>query len=77
MGDISGLASGKYFIKIIFDIILAINNWLYANELLYLKKLFQNDSFRILFPLILITQKFYFTFSFRVSNSEILLLFII
>ena len=35
-----GLAGGKYFIKIIFDIICAINNWLYANELLYLDKLF-------------------------------------
>ena len=34
------LTGGKYSIKIIFDIIGAINNWLYADELLYLHKLF-------------------------------------
>ena len=37
---ILGLIGGKYFKKIIFDIICAINNWLYANELLYLDTLF-------------------------------------
>ena len=31
---------GKYFIKIIFDIIWAIYNWLFADELLYLNKFF-------------------------------------
>ena len=36
----SGLTGGKYFIKTIFGIILAINNWLYANKLQYLNKLF-------------------------------------
>ena len=67
---------GKYFKKIIFDIIRAINNWLYDHKLLYLDKLFKNDSFRILFPMILITRNFNFTFLFRVSNSQILFLFI-
>ena len=48
-----------------------------AGELLYLdysmSKLFLKYSFRILFPMALITRKFSFTFSFRVSNLEILL----
>ena len=74
------LAGGKHFINIIFDIIRAINNWLYANELLYLDKLFQNHSFRISFPMTLITRKFsesvthkfYFYLLFRVTNSEII-----
>ena len=35
-----GLTGGKYFFKIIFDIIWAINNWFKANEFLYLDKLF-------------------------------------
>ena len=34
-----GLTGGKYFIKIIFDIIWVINNWLYADKLLYLDKI--------------------------------------
>ena len=34
------LAGSKYFIKNIFDIIWAINNWLHAHELLYLDRLF-------------------------------------
>ena len=34
------LTGGKYCIKSIFDIMWAINNWLYADELLYLSKLF-------------------------------------
>ena len=64
----------------------AIGNWLYADEFLHLDKLFQNHLFRILFPMVLITQKFYFNFHaelvtrkfyfyllFTVSNSEILL----
>ena len=76
-GVILGLTGGRYFTKINFDFIWEINNWLYADELLYLDKLFQNHSLRILFPMILITRKFFLTFSFRVSNSEILFLFII
>ena len=32
--------SGTHFIKIIFDIIWAINHWFYADQLLYLDKLF-------------------------------------
>ena len=35
-----GLIGNKYFIKTIFDITWAVNNCLYANELLYLDKLF-------------------------------------
>ena len=38
--DLLGLTAGKDFIKNIFDIIRAINNWLYADDLLYLDKLF-------------------------------------
>ena len=37
---ILGLTGGKYFKKIIFDIICAINNWLYVNEPLYIDTLF-------------------------------------
>ena len=36
----AGLTGGKYFIKIIFDILWAINNWLHADERLYPDKLF-------------------------------------
>ena len=43
-----GLAGDKYFIKIISDIIWAINNWLYADEPVYLDKLFENDSYDII-----------------------------
>ena len=35
-----GLKDGKYFIKIFFDIIWAINVWLEVDELLYLDKSF-------------------------------------
>ena len=39
MRIILGPVGVKYFIKIIFDIIWAINNWLYTNKLLYFDKL--------------------------------------
>ena len=61
-------------------------NWLYVDGLLYLDKLFQNDSFRILFLMILkirkfillfhselVTWTFYFYLLFRVTNSKMLL----
>ena len=34
------LTGDKYFKKYIFDIVWAINKWLYADDLLYLDKLF-------------------------------------
>ena len=39
-GNNSDLTGGKYFIKTIFNIMRAINNWLYADKLLCLDKLF-------------------------------------
>ena len=56
--SILGLGVGKYFIKVTFYIIWAINDWLYTDKFLYLEKQFENHSFRILFPMILIAWKF-------------------
>ena len=40
VGTNLGLTGARYFIKIIFGIISATDNWLQADELLYLDKLF-------------------------------------
>ena len=51
-----GVTGGKYLIKCILTLYEQfIIGYTYADELLYLDKLFQNHSFRILFPMILIT----------------------
>ena len=80
--SILDLTGSKYFIKIIFDIIWAINNWLFPDELLYLDKLFQNQSFieletrkfHYFYFFELLTRKFYFNLLlFRVSSSKILI----
>ena len=63
--------------KNFFDIISGINNCLKANKFLYLDKVLKKKLFSILFAMILITWKFYFTFLFQASDLEIVFVFFI